>query len=78
MSMDCVEQHEAEDFANTGHGLEQREGMGIVLLGGLQDRELQVPEQRILIGDQGQVDREVLGHGRARQSAQRRPRGWLV
>ena len=31
--VDFVEQHEAKDFANTGHGLEQIEGSGIVLLG---------------------------------------------
>src|SRR5262245_4220383 len=35
--MDVVEQHEAEDFANTGHRLPQVKRRGIVLRGGLEE-----------------------------------------
>jgi hypothetical protein len=58
--MDFVEPHEAEDFANTGHRLQEVEGLGIVLLGGFKDVELQVTEELIIIGDQGKVDLDVL------------------
>ena len=34
--MDFIEQHEAEDFANARDGLQQVEGMGIMLLGGFE------------------------------------------
>ena len=54
--MDCVEPHEAQDFANTGHGLEQIEGMSLVLFGGLHNRKLSVPKQLVVRGDERQVD----------------------
>src|SRR5262245_47172134 len=50
--MDVVEQHEAQDYANTGHGLEQIEGMSIVLFGGFHNRKLSVTKQRVVIGDE--------------------------
>jgi hypothetical protein len=40
--MDFIEQHEAENLANTGYGLQQIQGVGIVMLGGFEERELQV------------------------------------
>jgi hypothetical protein len=58
--MDVVEPYEAEDFSNTGHRLQQVEGIGIVWLGGFKDVELPVTEELIIIGDQGQVDLDVL------------------
>jgi hypothetical protein len=58
--MDFVEQHEAEDCSNTGHRLQQVERMSIVWLGGVEDVELQSAEEHIVLGDQGQVDLDVL------------------
>ena len=60
--MAFVEQHETEDFANARHGLQQVQGVGIVWLRGGADGEFQRPEQLIIIGDQGQVDRDGLWH----------------
>ena len=48
--MACVEPHEAEDCANTGHRLEHRAGRGIVLWGGCHNRQRHVTEQLIVIG----------------------------
>jgi hypothetical protein len=62
--MDFIEQHEAEDVANARDGLQQVEGIGIMLLGGFEDREFEVLEQGILIGDQVQIDRDGFLHGR--------------
>ena len=61
--MDCIEQHEAEDLAHAGDGLHEREGMGIVLLGGLDDGKLQSTEQLGIIRPQGQIDRDGLWPG---------------
>jgi hypothetical protein len=58
--MDFVEQPEAEDFSNTGHRLQEVESLGIVLRGGFKAVELQVTEELIILGDQGQVDLDVL------------------
>jgi hypothetical protein len=55
-SVDVVEQHEPEGRAETGHGLSQRQGLSIVLLGGVQDGEVQILEQLVIIGDERQVD----------------------
>jgi hypothetical protein len=52
-AMDFVGQHAAEDLANARHGLQQVQGVGIVLLGGFQDRELAPLEQVIVLGDRG-------------------------
>jgi hypothetical protein len=42
--MEFVEPHEAEDFPNARHGWQQGQGVGIVLLGGFQDSELEILE----------------------------------
>ena len=42
--MDFIEQHEAEHLADAGYGLQQIQGVGIVLLGGFQEREFEVFE----------------------------------
>jgi len=60
--MDVIEQHEAEDCANARHGLHQVQGVGVVLLGACDDGETQITEQLIIIGDQGQVDLDILVH----------------
>ena len=61
--MDFIEQHEAQDFSNTGYGLQQVEGVGIVLLSRFEDIEFEVLEQLILVGDQSQIDFDGLLHG---------------
>jgi hypothetical protein len=40
--VDFVEQHEAENLADAGHGLEQIQGMGIMVPGGFDDGEFYV------------------------------------
>jgi len=62
--VDVIEPYEAETLAHTGYGLEQIEGMGIGLLGRVEDVEFQVLEQFVVIGDEGQVDRTGLLHRR--------------
>jgi hypothetical protein len=62
--MDCIEPYEAENRANARHGLSQVEGMGIVVLGGVEDIAFQIGEPRIIRGDACQVDRHGLLHGR--------------
>jgi hypothetical protein len=51
-----VEQHEAEERADTGHGLSQIQGLRLVLRGGLQEGEVQSLEPLVIIGDARQVD----------------------
>jgi hypothetical protein len=60
MARDFVAQHEAEAFPNARHGLPQVQGVGIVWLGGLDAGALQITEPRIIRGDEGQVDLDVL------------------
>jgi hypothetical protein len=59
-AVDVVEQHEAKNLADTGDGVEQIQGMGIVRLGRLDHREFSIAEQFIIIGDERQIDRDVL------------------
>ena len=50
------EQHEAEDRAKAGHRLEQRQGLGVMVLRGFDDGALDVTQQRIVGGDEGAID----------------------
>jgi hypothetical protein len=59
-----IAQHEAEKLANAGPSLQQIQGLGIVVLGGFEDRECEVLQQLILIGDERQSDLKGLVHGR--------------
>ena len=61
--MDCIPQHAAEHRAKAGHGVYQGEGMGIVVLGGCEEGEFQLLEERIIRGEEGQIDRHGLLHG---------------
>jgi hypothetical protein len=61
-TVDCIEQHAAENRAKAGHGVPQRQGLGIVVLGRLQEKEFEVFQPPILIGDEGQIDRNSLWH----------------
>jgi hypothetical protein len=63
-----VEQDQAEELAHPGDGLQAVEGRGIVLLGRLHDRQLQVCQQRVVVADQGQGDLEALWHRRRRKA----------
>ena len=54
--MDCIEQHEAEDFAESGYGLQERHGVGVMVLGGCDAWEFDVAQQRIVRGDERQID----------------------
>jgi hypothetical protein len=47
--MDFIEKDETENFAEPGHGLEQIQGIGVVLLGGFDDVSRQIVEQRIIV-----------------------------
>ena len=61
--VDFIEQHEAEDLADPGT-VWSRDRFGRHVLRGFQNREFQVSEQRIIIGNQRQVDFDSLMHGR--------------
>lgn len=63
--MDFIEQYEAENLADTGDCVQQVESRGIVVLGGCEDRECEVPEQLVVIGDEGEGDRDGLLDGRS-------------
>jgi hypothetical protein len=62
--LDCVEQHEAKKCAKARHGLQQVQGLCIVVLGGCADRECEVLEQCIVLGDECQGDLARLVHSR--------------
>lgn len=59
--VDCIEQYEAAELADTGHGVSQIQALRIVVLGGLQDGEFQSLEQLVIIGKERQVDCNGLG-----------------
>jgi hypothetical protein len=42
--MDVIQEHEAQDFPNARYGLLQVEGVGIVLLSGVEEIEFEVLE----------------------------------
>jgi hypothetical protein len=54
--VDGVEQHEAEELADTGHGWSQREGLRIVVLGGVPEGECQGLAQLVILGKKRQGD----------------------
>jgi len=58
--VDVLEQHEAEHRANARDGVPQRQGVGIGVRGGCEERELQVFEPLSIRGDESQVDLDGL------------------
>lgn len=54
--MDVVEQHEAEHFAHAGHGLQEGQGMGVMVRGGVEDGAFDGAQHRIRVPDKGAVD----------------------
>ena len=57
-SMTFIEQHYSQDVPHPRHSTQAIEGVSVVLLGGLPDSQLEVGEERGVIGDQSQVDFE--------------------
>ena len=51
--MHFIQEHEPEDLANARGGLEQMQGVGIMLLGRRDNGQLQLPEQSIIVPNQG-------------------------
>jgi hypothetical protein len=43
--MDFIEQHEAENLADAGHGLQQIQGVGVMVLGGVDDGAFDVAKR---------------------------------
>ena len=62
--MHLVEQHEAEDRADTRDRLPQIQRVGVMMRGGCDDGQFQVTQQRIVGGDQGEIDCNAFVHGR--------------
>ena len=62
--MNLVEQHEAEDLADTRDRLQQIQRVGVMMLGGFDDGQFQVTQQLIVVGDQGEIDFNAFLHGR--------------
>ena len=60
--MDFIEQHEAEDLADARHRLQQIQGVGVMVLGGFDDAEFDVTQQRIVVGDEGEIDFNAFLH----------------
>ena len=60
--VDVVEQHEAENRADTGHGLQQIPGVGVMVVGGCDDGECHVAKPLGIGGDERQIDCETFLH----------------
>ena len=62
--MDVIEPHEAEDRADTGARVPQRQGLGLMVRGGCDEGQFDVTSQRIVIGEKGAIDCNTLVHCR--------------
>jgi hypothetical protein len=62
--VDFIEQHEAENLADARHGVEQIQGVGIMVLSGFDDGEFDVAQQRIVVRDEHQIDLDTFLHDR--------------
>jgi hypothetical protein len=58
-----VAPHEAAAVAHARDGVEQGQGLGLVVLGGVEQRAFEGLEPGIILGDAHEVDRDVLRHG---------------
>jgi hypothetical protein len=58
--MDFIEQHAAEDLPDARHRLQQIQGVGVMVLGGCDEAECDVTQQRIVVGDEGEIDCNAL------------------
>jgi hypothetical protein len=61
--MDCVEQHEAEHLADAGHGLQQLQGVGVMVPGGCDDGACDVAQPLVVGGDERQINGHTLVDG---------------
>jgi hypothetical protein len=57
--MHVIQPHEAENLATAGHGLQQVQGMGIMLLGSLDDGEFKIATPLVVIADEGKSDGNI-------------------
>jgi hypothetical protein len=62
--MDFVAQHEAEDVADAGHGLQQIQGVGVMMFGGVDEGAFDVAKQLIVVGDAHEIHCDALVHRR--------------
>jgi hypothetical protein len=60
--MDFVEPHEAENLANAGDCAQQISGIGVMVLGGSDDGELEVTEQLSVAADECEIDVDAFVH----------------
>ena len=68
--MDFIEPHKAEHLADTRDGLQQIHGVGIMVLGGVDDGEFDIPKSLLVVGDERQIDFDtLLTAGLAKRSA---------
>src|SRR5467141_4486789 len=54
--MHFVEQHEAEDLADTWDRLQQIQRVGVMVLGGFDDAEFDVAKQSIVVADESEIN----------------------
>jgi hypothetical protein len=59
-----VEQHETEPLADAWDGLQQIQGVGVMMFGSFDDGQFHVAEQLVVVVNQGKVDCATLLHGR--------------
>lgn len=57
--MECVAEHEAAELADTGPRVQQREGIGVVVLGRFDDAECDVTQEGIIVGDEREIARKA-------------------
>jgi hypothetical protein len=60
--MDLIEQHKAEDLADAGHRVQQIQGIGIMVLGGVDEGEFHVAQQFIVRPDERKIDVDAFVH----------------
>jgi hypothetical protein len=61
--MHRIQEHETENLANARDGLEQVQGVGIMLFGRGDNGQFQVPQQLVIIVNQGEVDLDAFLDG---------------
>lgn len=68
--MHLVEQHAAEERADPGDRLPQREGLGVMMLGGCDEGAFAITEQLVVVGNDARSTARLLGTaGSAQRSA---------
>jgi hypothetical protein len=63
--LDFVEHHAAEERAKAGHGVQQRQRVGVRVLGGFEEGECDLAKQRLGIVEARELDCEPLGPSRS-------------